>query len=115
MPFEKGKSGNPAGRKKLPPEVREARQTSFNEMCLNVNEIRNMTVEEAKEIDQKKITLGKRAVLNAYVKFDYKAIQSYEDRLWGKAQEKVDINHSGSAITFNIVERKRKQESEESE
>ena len=86
--FKKGEGG----RKPLPADIKAARNLSYEEMCRSVIEVRNLTPEQVKKIDLDKETLGKRAILNAFVKLDYKGIKEYEDRLWGKAKETVDLD-----------------------
>ena len=79
------------GRKPLPDDIKEARTLSYNEMCRTVIEVRGLTPEKVKKLDIEKETLGKRAIMNAFVKLDYRGIKDYEDRLWGKAKENIDL------------------------
>lgn len=95
--FKKGQIANPKGRKPLPADVRASRNMSHEELCRTVIEVRNMTYREALTIDKDLISLAKRAILNAYVKLDYRGIKEYEDRLWGKAQEKMMIGMNSEA------------------
>src|SRR5271157_5312052 len=86
------KKGNPGGgRKTLPADIRAARNMSYEDMCHTVIETRNMTPAELKQIDLENIPFGKRAIINAYAKMDYRAIKEYEDRVWGKAKETVAL------------------------
>ena len=90
--FKKGnKMGQ--GRKKLPEDIRAARNLSYEQMCRTVIEVRSLTPGDAKKLDLEKEPLGKRAILNAYVKLDYRGIKNYEDRLWGKATETYKMKH----------------------
>jgi len=50
-----------------------------------------MTPAELKQIDLENIPFGKRAIINAYARMDYRAIKEYEDRVWGKAKETVAL------------------------
>jgi len=50
-----------------------------------------MTPAEMKQFDLENVSFGNRAIINAYAKMDYRAIQLYEDRLWGKAKDRVEI------------------------
>lgn len=79
------------GRRKLSSDIRAARSVSYEQMCRTVINTRNMTPAELKQIDLENISLGKRAIINAYAKMDYRAIKEYEDRLWGKAKETVAL------------------------
>lgn len=79
------------GRKSLPEDIKAARNQSYEDMCRTVIEVRLMTPGEIKKIDLEKMPLGQRAIMNAYVKLDYRGIKDYEDRLWGKAQDKVQL------------------------
>jgi len=85
--FKKGEGG----RKPLPEDIKMARNLSYEEMCKTVIEVRNLSPEEVREENMDKMPLGKRAILNAYVKLDYMGIKVYEDRLWGKPKESVEI------------------------
>jgi len=85
--FKKGEGG----RKPLPEDIKMARNLSYEEMCKTVIEVRKLTPEKVKDENMDKMPLGKRAILNAYAKLDYKGIKEYEDRLWGKAKESYDI------------------------
>lgn len=89
--FKKGKSGNPSGRKPLPEDIRAARSMATEEMLRTVIEVRSMTVSEVKKLDLEALPLGKRAIISAYTKNDYKGIRDYEDRLFGKAHETVAL------------------------
>ena len=102
--FKKGQSGNPNGRKPLSPDIRAARNLSYEEMCRTVIQVRSMTQSEAKKLDIEKEPLGKRAILNAYLKLDYRGIKDYEDRLWGKAQEAIKlVDDDGQVPQFKII------------
>ena len=85
--FKKGEGG----RKPLPEDIKAARNMSYEDMCRTVIEVRNLTTEKLKEEEIDKIPLGKRAIINAYAKLEYKGIKDYEDRLWGKAKETIDL------------------------
>ena len=102
--FSEGNAGG--GRKPLPEDIKAARNLSYEEMCRSVIEVRNMTVDEAKTEDLDKLPLGKRAIFNAFVKLDYKGIKEYEDRLWGKAKDFLDVElPTGIKIVFEDIEK----------
>lgn len=89
-PFAKGNKGG--GRKPLPEDIRAARAMATEEMLRTVIEVRLLTIGEVKKLDLDKVSLGKRAIISAYVKNDYKGIKVYEDRLFGKAQESIKLD-----------------------
>lgn len=99
------KKGNPGGgRKPLPADILLARSMATEEMLRTVIEVRQMTPIEIKACDMEKISLGKRAIINAYAKLEYRGIKDYEDRLFGKAQESVNLTSDGSLpVTVNII------------
>lgn len=100
--FQKGHKPVSPGRPKLPADIREARNVSYEEMCRTVIEVRNMTPAELKQVDLENIPFGKRAIINAYAKFDYHGIQQFENRLWGKAQETVNMKLEKNENTLNV-------------
>jgi hypothetical protein len=109
--FKKGQGGNPKGRKPLPADIRVARSLSYEEMCRTVIDVRNLTPEDIKKSDMEKMTVGKRAILNAYVKLDYAGIKIYEDRLWGKAKETIDLGNTADGefkIVFEAIQKPKK-------
>jgi hypothetical protein len=86
--FKKGEGG----RKPLPADIKAARNLSYEDMCRTVIKVRKMTRKDVKAEDNDELELGKRAIMNAYAKLDYRAIYDYENRLWGKAKETLDLN-----------------------
>jgi len=52
------------------------------------------------KIDIEKMPLGKRAIITAYMKNDYKGIKDYEDRLFGKAQEYIALSDTDGNPLF---------------
>lgn len=92
-PSHKFAKGNKfGGRKPLSKETIEARHLSYEQMVLAVIEVRNFTLNDIKNINPDDIPMGKRAIIKAYTELDYKAIKDYEDRLWGKAKETIDVD-----------------------
>jgi len=94
--FKKGHKPASPGRPKLPADIRAAKTLSYEEMCRTVIEIRSFTPKKIKGLNMEEMPLGKRAIINAYIKLDYNGIRQYEDRLWGKATETIDANVSGN-------------------
>ena len=90
-PFKPGQSGNPGGRKKIPADIRAARELALEEALRTIIATREMTVKEASKMNMETLPLGKRAILVAYMKLDFKTIKDLEDRLWGKATETVQL------------------------
>lgn len=89
-PFEPGNKGG--GRKPLPKDILAARAMATEEMLRTVIEVRRMTTGDVKKLDLDKVPLGKRAIISAYAKNDYKGIKDYEDRLFGKAHETLSLD-----------------------
>lgn len=105
--FKKGHKPVSPGRTPLPKDVLAARALSYDELCRTVIEVRMLTPDDLKKIDMNKMSLGKRAIINAYAKLDYRGIKDYEDRLWGKAKETIDLGLNSESkilpITINVV------------
>ena len=94
--FKKGEGG----RKPLPDDIKAARNLSYEDMCRTVIDVRNMTPTEVEKKDLDKIPLGERAIISAYLAVDYRGIKDYEDRLWGKAKDSIDIETTGLQVVF---------------
>ena len=103
-PKHKFATGNKlGGRKPLPEDIKIARNMSYEEMCRTVIQVRQIVLSGNKiKIDD--MPLGKRAIFNAYQKLDYRGIKDYEDRLWGKAKENIDLQ-TPEGITIEFVNR----------
>lgn len=91
------------GRKALPDDIKLARSLSYSDMCKTVIEVRNLTLKDIVKTNPDEMTLGKRAICRAYEDLDYNAIRGYEDRLWGKARESVDI-HADKDVLDDFIE-----------
>ena len=98
--FVKGKSGNPTGRPKLPEDILKAVNSGREDICRALFEIENLTIPEAKSIKQDNLSLLKRVILKAFIDNDHASIKIYQDRVYGKAKETVDLGISGG---INIV------------
>jgi len=94
--FIKGHNFPDGGRKKLPADIMQARNMAYAEFCKTLVEIRALTAKQIKALDLDDISIGKRAMINAYASFNFQGIKIFEDRLWGKAAESVDLGLSGA-------------------
>ena len=91
-PFQKGQSGNPHGRAPLPDEVKAARKMAYADLMMTIVDVRSMTQNDLGKLDMSTVPLGKRAIISAYAKSDFRGIREYEDRLFGRPQESVSIS-----------------------
>lgn len=96
--FKKGQSGNPKGK----PAGLKNFETDFDEAVEEIAKANNMTRSEARKILLKKaFAEAKEGNFNFY--------KDIHDRIYGKAQEKVDITSGGKEIGgFNFVKPKGK-------
>lgn len=105
--FEKGKSGNPSGRPKLPEDIKAARVMAYEDMIRAVIGIRAMKPDEVKTVvEEGTCNMGERAIIKAYVENDTRAIQGYEDRLFGKAKETIELTGADGGDLFNPLRTK---------
>ena len=102
--FKKRQVANPGGRKALPPDVRKAKHISYEEMCRAVIKARKLTPAEYKKLVKKDLTFGEAVIIEAYVKRRYIGIKQYEDRLWGKAKEYVELSSGDGDRLFPTPE-----------
>jgi len=96
-PFEKGNAGG--GRPALPDDIRAARAMSYEEHLRTIMEVRRMTPAELKKMNMETMSFGKRGVITDYAKNNTAGIKIHEDRLFGKAVEKMEIIEQ--TITIN--------------
>ena len=101
--FKKGESGNPSGRKKMPDDIKAARHMAYEDMLRTVIDVRLMTVKDAKKINPESLPLGKRAILSAYIKVNHKAITEYENRLFGRAPETIQITDNKTSEDRDLL------------
>lgn len=99
--FEKGNCLG--GRKPLSDDVKQVRNLSYEEMIQTVSKIRSLKKGEVQALDPGEMTLGEIVILEAYTKKDYKAIKDYEDRIWGKAKEQIEVTgDAANPLNFKI-------------
>jgi hypothetical protein len=97
-----GVGGRKPGRPKLPDDVRAARKLSYEEHIRHTIEAMRLTLSDVAKLDMSKIPLGKRAIIHAYQNLDFAGIRSYEDRLWGRAIEHVELTgNNGGPIEIS--------------
>ena len=87
IPFKAGKSGNPGGRPKLPPEVVHVR-----ELARQYTEQAITALVEVLESDS---AAGRVAAANALL-----------DRGWGKAEQVISGTGEDGAHVFQVIERR---------
>ena len=75
-------------------ELSNKRRIEMKEQIIaDVMEVRSMKLADArKKLKEKNLPLGKRAIIDAYIKRKHNDIKIYEDRAVGKARESVEIN-----------------------
>lgn len=96
-----GKGNKSGGRPKLSEETRLARAMSHEQMCNTVVRIGDTPIEEIKEkLGDTKTPARERAIMAAYAKLDYNAMKYYEDRLWGRAQENIDLSINDLTVSI---------------
>ena len=104
MAKHKFKPGNSlGGRKPLSADVKAARNMSYEQAIQTIIKIRSLTKADVKDLDPSTITLAEAAIFKAYQTCDYRAIKDYEDRIWGKAKESVELSgDSSNPLSFKI-------------
>lgn len=95
-PFPKGKSGNPGGRKALPAELRQFRETSLKDFLSNMQRYGGMTKTELKaELERPEATMFELIsgnIVASAARGDKDARQLLIERLWGKVKEVMDTS-----------------------
>lgn len=98
-PFQKGQSGNPAGRPKKALEVEKQRLISYAEFILLIQKFSEMPRDEIKAyLERKEATMFEliygKMVIDA-AKGDKSARDMLTERLFGKVKEQIEnINHN---------------------
>lgn len=101
--FKKGVSGNPGGRRKLPEEVRIAKQMTQNELILIFNRLMFMTEAQIREhLQNAKTPIFERAICKVLNKADQYGdpgrLEFLLNRTIGKVTDRIE--HRGMALTI---------------
>lgn len=102
--FTKGKSGNPSGRPKLPEDILKSISSGREDICRALFEIENLTISEVKSLKQDELSLLKRVILKAFIDNDHAAIKIYQDRVYGKAKETMELDHNINTPVKIVIE-----------
>ena len=95
MTFAKGQSGNPGGRTKMPPEVKEARKLNRQTMELALNKFLHWETDKLAEFLRDKTNpvlemIIAKILLESMIKGDQIRLNFIFDRLIGKVSDKVE-------------------------
>jgi hypothetical protein len=106
--WAKGRSGNPAGRKKLPEDVKQikAMRKSDLDIIFTRHSVRSLNdlVEFLKNGENPALEmLVARVMIEGIKKGDHQKMDALLNRMIGKVKEQVDVNHSGTLHT-NIMQ-----------
>lgn len=102
-PFQKGQSGNAGGRPKIPDDIKKAIQIGRENMARVLIKIEGLTIGDAKKIDAESMTLVERLILKAFTSGDHHAVKIYQDRVYGRAKESIEIEGNlNSPVTIFV-------------
>lgn len=94
--FQPGQSGNPAGRKKLPPEVREAAKLTKAEVEATLGKFLKMSPAEFAEAKKSPATMGDFWIISVMShgisKGDQMRLNFMYERLIGKVKDEVSVD-----------------------
>lgn len=99
--FVNGNSGG--GRPKLSDATTKARNMAYEDLIKTIIKARKMTVTQFQKLDPLKIPLGERAIINAYATLDYMGVKNYEDRLFGKAKDSLEVDLGDQVEKVRLV------------
>lgn len=104
--FVKGQSGNPSGRPKDSPEIKLLRESTREHLLSAVGWAENLTYEDIKKIDRKKLTLLQGGILKAFEKYKQTAnaewIRYPMDHMIGRPKESLELDGKGGNITLVV-------------
>ena len=92
IPFKPGESGNPAGR----PKGRRDYATVYKEALMKLAELNGKTPDELE------VELLTNAIINAR-KGDYRFYKDVVDRMYGSAQQNIDVMSAGDKLETNVI------------
>jgi hypothetical protein len=109
MAFEKGKSGNPKGRPKLPIEYRGLQPYTRNRVCLEFSRMLQYDLDDLKRMKSlKSTTTIQRMVIAIMLKGiqsgDYRALDFMLDRIMGKSKQDIDLSSSDGTMSPHKIE-----------
>lgn len=105
------KKGNKfGGRKPLPPDIREAKNTKLEIFLKWVIEVMDLKISELGANKEKialainEMPLGKRAVAKWFIDCDSRGIEYCHNRLWGKVVESIELDDKRKDSRYSIQE-----------
>jgi hypothetical protein len=101
--FKKGNCANPGGRPKIPKDIRQALASGRDAFIRDFIEIENLTINKLRDIKIDTISVRKRAIIQAFLKNDTKALKNMYDRVYGKAKESIEFLGEPGTELIRIV------------
>lgn len=108
--WKPGQSGNPGGKKPIPPEIKAFRQTTYNDFIAKLQEFGFKSVEEIQEYARRTdITMFESIFSNMLLAAKghdadaLKAKQMLFDRLWGKVPDQLKLDQNNTTAPQIII------------